>query len=157
LLKGNLSECEEYLQKLYRESVTKLQIFLFNPNGNDSIFQQVENNLRNFCDYNVISSNPSKNHFSDNILNSDFVLFLSVYDSGILDDVQYLKTYSRPGLALGAANFNMEHKMQVLSNGTQLAKNGINVINKMYSPVRLYTTIDKLYLKYYLCRQTNLN
>ena len=150
LFKNHFGEVEKRLHKLYRESVTRLQIFLFNPNGDHKIFDKVEHNLYEFCDYNVISSNPQKNHFSDFMLNSDFVVFLSIYEARIFDDIKILNTYSRPGLALGSGNFNIDQNQQVLKNGDLLLKNGINVVHKMYSPIRLYTTIDKLYLKYYL-------
>jgi hypothetical protein len=140
------------IHNIYKQSVTRLQIFLFNPNGDFSIFNQVKQNLNDFCDYNVIFSSPAKNHFTDNILNSDFVLFLSVYESGILENVKIFKSFSKPGLALGAANFDIKHKPKILLNSHELAQNGLVVINKMYSPIRLYTTIDKLYLKHYLTR-----
>ena len=150
LFKDRFVEVEKRIHKLYRESVNRLQIFLFNPNGDHTIFDQVERNLYEFCDYSVISSNPTKNHFSDFMLNSDFVVFLSIYDPRILEDIKVLNTYSRPGLALGTGNFELDQNQQVMKNGDELLKNGINVIYKMYSPIRLYTTIDKLYLRYYL-------
>lgn len=150
LLKERFGEVENRLHKLYQESVTKLQIFLFNPNGDHSIFDQVERNLYDFCDYNVISSNPAKNNFSDNMLNSDFVVFLSIYDKRILDDIKYIDIYSRPGLALGSGNFEQFENKQTKKNSDALLKKGIKVIYKMYSPIRLYTTIDKLYLKHHL-------
>lgn len=150
LIKEDFGEVENRLYKLYQESVTKLQIFLFNPNGDHSTFDQVERNLYNFCDYNVLSSNPSKNHFSDNMLNSDFVVFVSIYDKRILDDIKYIDTYSRPCLALGPGNFDQIKFQEASKNSDQLLKKGIKVIYKMYSPIRLYTTIDKLYLKYHL-------
>ena len=150
LVKDRFSEVEHRLHSLYQESVTKLQIFLFNPNGDHSIFDQVERNLYDFCDYNVLSSNPAKNHFSNNMLNSDFVIFLSIYDKRILDDIQYIDIYARPGLALGPGNFDQIKYREAEKNSNELAKKGIKVIYKMYSPIRLYTTIDKLYLKYHL-------
>lgn len=150
LFRNHFNEIEKRIHKLYKESVTRLQIFLFNPNGDHNIFDKVENNLYEFCDYNVIASNPQKNHFSDFMLNSDFVVFLSIYETRIFDDIKVLQTYSRPGLALGSGNFEINHSRQTLKNGDVLLKNGINVIYKMYSPIRLYTTIDKLYLKYHL-------
>jgi hypothetical protein len=151
LIKNHFGEVENRLQTLYRESVTKLQIFLFNPNGDHTIFDKVEQNLYEFCDYNVIASNPQKNHFSDFMLNSDFVIFLSIYEERIINDIKVLETYSRPGLALGSGNFDIDHSQQIYKNGDILLEKGIDVIHKMYSPIRLYSTIDKLYLKYHLC------
>jgi hypothetical protein len=150
LIKERFCEVEHRLHKLYQESVTKLQIFLFNPNGDYSTFDKVESNLYDFCDYSVLSSNPLKNHFSDNMLNSDFVVFLSIYDKHILDDIKYIDIYSRPGLALGPGNFDQLKYREAEKNSGELAKKGIKVIYKMYSPIRLYTTIDKLYLQYHL-------
>ena len=150
LIKERFDEVEHRIHKLYKESVTRLQIFLFNPNGDHTIFDQVEHNLYDFCDYNVISSNPAKNHFSNNMLNSDFVVFLSIYDTRILEDIKYIDIYSRPGLALGAGNFDELKIQQAEKNVVELLKKGIKVIYKMYSPIRLYTTIDKIYLKYHL-------
>jgi hypothetical protein len=98
----------------------------------------------------VITSNPAKNHFSDNMLNSDIVVFLSIYDSRIIEDIKYVDIYSRPGLALGAGNFDNVKTQQVEKNSVELLRKGIKVIYKMYSPIRLYTTIDKLYLAYHL-------
>jgi hypothetical protein len=150
LIKEDFGEVENRLHKLYQESVTKLQIFLFNPNGDHSTFDIVERNLYSFCDYNVLSSNPSKNHFCNYMLNSDFVVFVSIYDKRILADVKYIDTYSRPCLALGPGNFDQQKLREAIKNSDILLNKGIKVIYKMYTPIRLYTTIDKLYLKYHL-------
>ena len=153
IFKEHFKEVESKLHKLFCESVTRLQIFLFNPNGDHSVFEQVERNLYHFCDYNVISSNPAKNHFTDNMINSDFVVYLSIYDSRILEDIKYVNIFSRPGLALGAGNFDSIQVEQSKKHSVELLKKGISVIYKMYTPIRLYTTIDKLYLHYHLSRK----
>lgn len=148
--KHRFGEVENKLHNLYKESVTRLQIFLFNPNGDHSVFDQVERNLYHFCDYSVITSNPAKNHFSNNMINSDFVVYLSIYDSKIVEDTKFVNVFSRPGLALGPGNFDKIKSEQAEKHSIELKRKGINVIYKMYSPIRLYTTIDKIYLQHHL-------
>ena len=88
--------------------------------------------------------------FSDEILENDFVVFASATPQTIHEDVNMLQTYHKPGLILGNLSQDSKLNQQTIRNGAWLRKSGYNVLFKIFSPLRLFTTIDKINIRYLL-------
>ncbi len=102
------------------------------------------------CYYLVDKTKTNVDNFSENIINNDFVVFASATPQSIHEDVEYLNTYQKPGLILGNLTKDKKLDQQTIRNGSWLKKRGYEVLYKIFSPLRLFTTIDKINVRYLL-------
>lgn len=145
-----VKESKKALNQLYDQTVTRLQVLLIDNNNEGQRVEKLKKTLSNFCRYRVITSNVRDKHFYDHLLNVDFAVFTSTKPPQILKDVQCLQILRKPGLALASLNPDGKLDEQSVYHGAQLMNSGIRVLFKVFTPIRLYATIDKLYMSYYL-------
>lgn len=150
LLFKKVRESQKVLNQMYDQTVTRLQVLLIDNNNEEQRVEKLKKSLSNFCRYRVIIANSHDKHFYDLLLNVDFAVFTSTKPPQILNDVQCLQILRRPGLALASINPDGKLDEQAVCHGSQLMNSGIRVLFKVFTPIRLYATIDKLYMSYYL-------
>jgi hypothetical protein len=130
--------------------VIPLQIVLIEYTGGKENVSALRNTLQNFCYYKVVTEKPDSYNYGSTLLQSDFGMFTSTFPSRIHDDVKSLKSYRRPGLAVAYLNEEEERNTQSIRHGSQLHKTGFPVLFKIFTPIRLFTSIDKEYMKFNL-------
>ena len=138
------------LVELYRNSVPKLGILVVDNNNESKRVETLLNTLQNYCYYDVESSIPGSPEFSKKVINSDFVIFASTHPPQINEDVKSLDTFHKPCMSLVHVNMDMEIDQQAVRHGAQLIRIGHSVLFKIFTPIRLFTSIEKMYMKYHL-------
>jgi hypothetical protein len=98
----------------------------------------------------VEQTEPVSYDYSSKLIASDFVLFYCISSPEIHKQVNSLTTYHIPGLAMMHFDKDVAFNQEAIRHGAQLAKIGFCVLYKMFTPIRLFTTIDKTYLQYNL-------
>jgi hypothetical protein len=87
------------------------------------------------------------------MLDSDVVLFCSTASPNIHHQVKSLQNFKKPGLAIVQMEKDVAEDKEAIRHGSQLMKTGFPVLIKMFTPLRLFTTIDKIYLLHQLQKQ----
>jgi len=140
------------LAQLFGEMIDKTKILLINNSDNPEWVAGLALKLTNSCNYAVeICANKAPN-FSDAIVNCELAIFASATPQSIHEEIELLHTYQKPGLVLGGLQKDEKLDQQTIRNGSWLRKRGVDVLFKIFSPIRLFTTIDKIYMKFLLAR-----
>lgn len=138
------------LIELYR-ATTKIPAIAVIDNNNELEWtDRLAHTLTSSCYYNTIKTRPYAESFADDILKSDFILFASATPQSIHEDVGCLKIYQKPGLILGSLKKDEKLDHQTIRNGSWLKSRGYDVLFKLFSPLRLFTTIDKINIRFLL-------
>ena len=89
-------------------------------------------------------------NFRDILQACDFIIFTSAYSITINEDVLKVRQYNKPMMIL--ADIKKEEKVdqQTLRNGAWLQSKEYDVLYKIFTPLRLFTSVDKNYMKYHL-------
>ncbi len=140
------------LVTLYRERTRKIRVLAVDVNNEPERIEKLLNTLTRYCYYPCDRCGPSGKEFPLRMVETDFVLFTSTFPPQIHSLVESLKTYRKPGLALATIDLEMQAEKQSLRHGAQLQRIGFPVIYKTFTPIRLFTSIDKAYVQYHLLR-----
>jgi len=135
---------------LYAIEVDPLKVLLVSMDKDSGTVQKVMGVLKSFCHYNVDCSSYDNADFSQKLVNAEYIIFSSTSSPEIHQQVKKLKTYLIPGLALvpvGKQDHNLE---KAIRHGSQLLRTGFPVLFRMFTPIRLFTTIEKTYLAHHL-------
>jgi len=138
------------ITELYASTVSKLNVLIIKVN--DALFpiDKINSLLASFCYYNVDETYPDSGDLSDKMLRSDVVVFSSTYNPDIHNYVKSLNSYKKPGIILVPLSGKTEIDHMSLRHSNQLQKAGYQVIFKSFTPIRLFTSIDKEFMKYNL-------
>jgi hypothetical protein len=134
----------------YNNTVTKLNILLIDNNNEPQQVEKLSATLKNYCYYTVDTISSAVSDYSIQMIKSDFVIFASTHPPQIHDDIKNLQTYNKPGFALARIEKDGEVDKQAVRHGSQLINIGVEVLFKIFTPIRLYTNIDKTYMKFHL-------
>lgn len=134
-------------ENLYNSKVFKLEILIIKINEDLFPMTKVTSALENFCYYNVYSIDSDSSELSEKIVKSDAVVFTSTYSPDIHNQVKVLQAYKKPGIILVPLNGEAHIDRVSLRHGNQLQKAGYHVIIKSFTPVRLFSSIDKEFLR----------
>lgn len=140
------------LNEIYKKNVLNLIIVLVNTNANDNTQTRISSILQNNCNYNLLTTAQNDNDFSDNLIKSDLVVFNSTFSPNIHQLMDSLNSFEKPGMALVPLSGQPEVDRISLRHGNQIKKKGYHVIYKSFSPIRMFTSIDREYLKYNLTK-----
>jgi hypothetical protein len=149
-IRKTLQTIRPALIDLYETSVLKLHTLVVDNNNEPEITAKLSKTLKNFCFYKVENTSSRDRDYSSKQINTDFVIFASTRPAHIHEDVISLKTYHKPGLAIVHIAKDAPLDKQAVRHGSQLLKIGFPVLFKVFTPIRLFTTIDKNYLRYHL-------
>jgi len=141
---------KESLIQLYRTTARRPIIAVVDNNNELEWIDKLSNTLSASCYYDTIKTRPLAEDYSDAILKSDFVLFVSATPQSIHEDVAWLKNYHKPGLILGTLKRDEKLDQQTIRNGAWLKSRGYDVLFKLFSPFRLFTSIDKINIRFLL-------
>lgn len=146
----SVRKLSEQFVEIYHKIVKRISILLVNNNQEPQRVTKLAGTLSNTCHYIVELCDTSKENFALRIFAADFIVFASAFPSRVHADVEKVDTYRKPNLILAAGELDRKIDMQALRNGAMLARKGHKVLYKLFSPIRLYTEIDKIYMKYML-------
>ncbi len=149
LRKNNL-EIKSQLATLYPSLVNTLNVLVIDNSCGKQDITKIIGTLKNLCYYHVDQTEPVSSEFTTKLIDSDFALFYSISSPNIHKQVNSLNTYHRPGLAMMQIDKDVAIDKEAIRHGSQLMKVGFCVLYKMFTPIRLFTTIDKTYLQYNL-------
>ena len=157
IISGIRSEVERIFKEhksnfidLYKESVKKLSLLVVDNNNEPERVTKLESTLKNFCFYEVDKSSIQAYNYPDKLVKSDFIFYASTHPANIHSDIKSLKTYHKPGLAVAYIEKDGVVDRQAIRHGAQLQKSGFPVLYKVFTPIRLFTSVDKLYMKFHL-------
>jgi hypothetical protein len=138
------------LMEIYSSLVNTIHILVIdNSRGTEDIYK-VLGILKNFCQYKVHHVQPESQEYVKSVIESDFILLYSTSSPEIHQQVKSLKTYHLPGIAMAQFPKNTDPDKETIRHGAQLIKIGFPVLFKMFTPIRMFTTIDKTYIQYHL-------
>jgi hypothetical protein len=149
-LRKGTAEFKIELNALYKEMVPALKILVVDNNGASERLSKLIKTLTGFCLYDVDNTTWSSHDYAKKQIDSDFIVFTSTASPEIHDLVKSLVTYHKPGLAMVHIDSDGKTDQQSIRHGSQLLKIGFPVLFKVFTPIRLFTTIDKTYMKFHL-------
>ncbi len=141
---------KDALIKIFRSTVEAPKIAVVDTNNDLEWVDKLSSTLTVSCYYTTIKTRPIAENYIDDIVKSDFVLFASATPQRIHEDVDCLKIHKKPGLILGQLKKDEKLDQQTMRNGAWLRSRGYDVLFKLFSSLRLFTTIDKINIRYLL-------
>jgi hypothetical protein len=149
-LRKNYQKIKSQLTTLYPSLVNTLNVLVIDNSCGKQNITKIIGTLKNLCYYHVDQTEPVSSEFMTKLLDTDFALFYSISSPNIHKQVNTLETYHMPGIAMMQIDKNATLDKEAIRHGSQLMKIGFCVLYKMFTPIRLFTTIDKTYLQYNL-------
>jgi hypothetical protein len=135
----------------YRNTVKNIKVLVIDNNNEPDGVNKIFSILNNFCYFETESTTFPSTEYPAQLASSDFAFFTSTYPSQIHDLVNSLmRGYQIPGLAIAYLEKEKTGIEQAIRHGAQLQRGGFYVIYKVFTPIRLFTSIDKIYMKYHL-------
>lgn len=141
---------KEQFFSIYKAHVKPLKTLLIDNNDEPDKSQRISTTFTNTCFFDVIETKPRADKYIDMINQSDFVVFLSARPMTIHDDVQDIQAHQKPLVVFASLTKDDAKDQQTLRNGAWLQNKGHEVLYKIFTPLRLFTTVDKLYMKFHL-------
>jgi hypothetical protein len=135
---------------LYHQNIEKLKVLLVDNNNEPERVNKIASLLQNFCYYKLDTSRHNAYNYPKKLIENDFIFFASTHPATIHDSFKSLNTYKKPGLAVAYIEKDGKVDRQAIRHGAQLQKVGFKVLYKVFTPIRLFTSIDKIYMKYQL-------
>ena len=135
---------------LFCDVTEKTKVLIINNSDDPEWVDGLQKKLTKNCYYEVNVSNTKAQDFSDLMVKSDAVVFASATPQRIHEEIEFLGTYHKPGLVLGGLKKDEKQDQQTMRNGSWLRSRGIDVLFKIFSPIRLFTTIDKINMRFLL-------
>jgi hypothetical protein len=149
-LRKNNQQIKTELAALYPSLVNTIHVLLIDNSCGRQDINKIDGTLENLCYYHTDQSEPVATDFSSKLLASDFALFYCISSADIHKQVNSLTTYHVPGMAMMHIDKDVAINQEAIRHGAQLMKIGFCVLYRMFTPIRLFTTIDKTYLQYHL-------
>ncbi len=150
IIKDNDALSKEQFFNIYKAKVKPLKTLLIDNNNEPDKIQRLSNTFTNTCFFDVIKTKPRADKYIDMINKSDFVVFSSATPITINEDVQDIQSYQKPLVVFASLTKHDAKDQQTLRNGAWLQSKGHEVLYKIFTPLRLFTTVDKLYMKFHL-------
>ena len=138
------------LIELYRLTAKSPKVALVDTSNEFEWMDKLANTLTDSCYYDIIKTHPMAESYTDDLLQGDFVLFASATPQRIHEDVENLRRYKKPSLILGQMKKDEKLDQQTMRNGSWLKSRGYDVLFKLFSPLRLFTSIDKINIRFLL-------
>ncbi len=138
------------LMEIYSSLVNTIHVLVIDNSRGKEDIDKVLSILKNFCQYKVHHVHPESQEYIKSVIESDFILLYSTSSPEIHQQVKSLKTYHLPGIAMAQFPKNTDPDKETIRHGAQLIKIGFPVLFKMFTPIRMFTTIDKTYIQYHL-------
>ncbi len=149
-LRQVLKDQKAALNDLYQQTIKKIQVLVVDNNNEPKKAEKLAAKLSNSCYYSVDLATYNSSGYPQKVIQADFVLFASTQPPHIHDAVNSLKSYHRPGMAVAHIEKEGTANKQAIRHGAQLQKIGFQVLFKIFSPIRLFTNIDKNFMKFHL-------
>ncbi len=150
IIQQSMKVLREQIVNMYKQKVTKIQVVVVDNNNDLARTEKIANMLQNFCYYQVEKTTYPSSDYSGKMVNNDFTFITSTHPPQIHELVKSLKTYKKPGLAIAHIEKEGKADEQAIRHGAQLQRGGFPVLFKVFTPIRLFTSIDKIYMKYNL-------
>jgi len=147
---------KQSLVELYRSVAKRPKITIVDTSNEFDWIDKLSTTLTDSCYYDTLQTRALAENYTENILASDFILFSSATPQRIHEDVECLKSFKKPGLILGQLKKDEKLDQQTMRNGSWLKSRGYDVLFKLFSPLRLFTSIDKINIRYLLQAQSNV-
>lgn len=149
-LYGGENGLKNELIELFRLTAKRPKVAVVDTSNEFEWVDKLANTLANSCYYDIVKTRPMAESYTDDLLKSDFVLFASATPQRIHEDVENLKRYKKPSLILGQMKKDEKLDQQTMRNGSWLRSRGYDVLFKLFSPLRLFTSIDKINIRFLL-------
>jgi hypothetical protein len=138
------------LIELFRLTTKSPRVAVVDTSNEFEWVDKLANTLADSCYYDIVKTRPLAESYTDDLLQSDFVLFASATPQRIHEDVEHIKTYKKPSLILGQLKKDEKLDQQTMRNGSWLRSRGYDVLFKLFSPLRMFTSIDKINIRFLL-------
>ena len=151
-LKKFLKAEKSKFDEIFNKNIIKLNLALVNTQNDEQVHKKISSILKNNCNYNLESTAPNDSKYSELVMNSDLVILESTFKPEIHQLMTSLHSFKKPGIALVPMTGNKEEDRISLRHGNQIKKQGYHVIYKSFTPIRMFTSIDREFLKYNLTK-----
>ena len=151
-IRAVMHELKTDLSDMYQKTVPSFSVLFVQYNGEKSSSHKIIQLLENFCFYQTEIIDRSDRGYSEKMIDTDFVIFNSTQLSLIHNDVISLSNFGKPGLAVVEVRKDKQPDSQSIRHALQLLRSGFQVLFKVFTPIRLFTSIDREYIRYHLAR-----
>ena len=151
-IKPEISAVKENLIIYFKKKKTPIKVLVADTENDPPQSEKLNSILANFCYYPVDMTSLAATSYASKVVSNDFVVYTSTLPAQIHDAVNELKNFRKPGLALVQASAGTDINPQAVRHGSQLLRIGFQVLFKSMAPIRMFTSIDKIYMQHSLQR-----
>jgi hypothetical protein len=149
-IRAAMRELKTDLSVKYQKTVPTFSVLFVQYNGEETGPNKIIELLENFCFYQTQIIDRSDPSYSEKMIDTDFVIFNSTHPVLIHNDVISLSNFGKPGLAVVEVRKDKQPDSQSIRHAMQLLRSGFQVLFKVFTPIRLFTSIDREYVRYHL-------
>jgi hypothetical protein len=149
-MRDNPNLSKEIFEKLHKESVPAPKLMLIDNNHEPDRSTSLAETFEKTCFYHTEIVTGEIDDSLQKMESSDFIIFTSAYPLSINEDVKNIEPYDRPFIVLANLKKETKFDQQTMRNGSWLQSRGHEVLYKIFTPLRLFTTVDKVYMRYHL-------
>jgi hypothetical protein len=149
---ANIQKCRDFYKEnkqklidLYREQVTPLRVLITDIQADHKILRQ----LCDFCYYDVQHTSLTSEDYPTMLSKNDFVILTNLDTSSIHYQIEQIDNFQKPAMIVTAIDISDAKNKTAVRHAMQLIRRGFPVIFKILTPIRLFTSIEKTYLKYH--------
>ena len=153
----NLDKIKKFIQteknklnEMYLNNILRLSVLIINIDQEEKLQKKITSTLKNNCNYDVNLTDYNHPNISSFVLESDVVIFNSTFNSIIHNLTDNIKSYKKPAIALVPMEGNEEKDRIAFRHGNQLKKRDVPVVYKTFTPIRMFTCIDREFIKFNL-------
>ena len=131
----------------YTKTVPSLNLLVLCEKIDDMSSDKLIKNLKSFCFYHTELKNYDCLKLSKAIVFCDVVILIVGLNSKVHELAEHVEKYLKPQLAIAPIYDDCQQTMRI---GAHLHKSGLTVLYKSFTPLRLFTSIDREYVLYNL-------
>ena len=149
---ANIQECRNFYKEnkqklidLYRENVTPLHVLVTDMQTD----QRLPHLLCDVCYYDVQHARIKSDDFSTKLGANDFVILTNLNTSDIHSQIEQIDSFQKPAMVVTGIDDSTSANKTAIRHAMQLIRRGFPVIFKIFTPIRLFTSVEKTFFKYY--------
>ena len=141
---------KQSLTDLYNKLVPSLHIVICDVNDEPGHVEKLSAALIKSCNYSVEACDQCSSEYANKIVQSDIVVFASTHPGTIHQEMQNMESYHKPTIGLARSEVNGNVDESSIRHAAQLIRMGFEILFKPFNPTKLYTSIERTFMKYHL-------
>ena len=148
----NIQECRNFYKEnkqklidLYRDTVSPLHVLVTDTQTD----QRLPHLLCDVCYYDVQHARINSDDFSTMLGTNDFIILTNLNSSDIHSQIEQINSFQKPAMVVTEIDDSTLQNKIAIRHAMQLIRRGLPVIFKIFTPIRLFTSVEKTFFKYH--------